>query len=517
MAYRPAILDFSLARSDLQAGLTVAIVALPLSMAIAIASGIGPDKGLITAIIGGFLVSALGGTRHQIGGPAGAFIILVAACVAQIGVEGLILATLMSGLILALAGAFRLGGIIRYVPYPVILGFTAGIAVIIAASQLGDLLGLVLTRPEPGPLLPKLAALWQARGSLQPASVIVSVLTIALIVLLQRHAPRAPAMLIAIIIATLIALVLPAQTVADRFGQLPGGLPMPQMPQPTAELLWAALPFAVSFAILGAIESLLSALVADQMAGTRMRADDELIGQGLANMAVAMFGGFCTTGTIARTATNIRAGSSGPASGMIHSVILLVVLAVAAPLAGRIPLAGLAGLLMVVAWKMVEWNAIAALVRISRADAAIVAITFLTVVLRDLIEGIVLGVALAGIAFVARMAGASQAVPAGGQDGAHDRQHLVWHLRGPVFFGSVARIESLLDQIRYHPRLLVLDMKDVPMMDSTGARMIEELAGRLHHRGTRLVVAGAGPDLRQQLPGLEHSADIITAEALISS
>lgn len=516
MAYRPAFLDFSFARSDLQAGLTVAIVALPLSMAIAIASGVGPDRGLVTAIVGGFLVSAMGGTRHQIGGPAGAFIVLVAACVAQIGIEGLILATLMSGAMLAVLGLLRLGGTIRYVPYPVILGFTAGIAVIIAVSQLHDLLGLTLAGPEPGPLLEKLPVLWAARDSLQPASLAIALMTIALILGLQRFAPRLPSMLVAIAAVTLAGLVLPAPTVADRFGALPSGLPMPQLPDLSPTLIWAALPFAASFTLLGAIESLLSGMVADQMAGTRMRADDELVGQGIANIGVALFGGFCTTGTIARTATNVRAGSSGPASGMIHAGLLLAVLVIAAPLAGAIPLAGLAGLLMLVAWKMIEWHAIAALSRISRGDAITMAVTFLTVILRDLTEGIILGMALAGVIFIARMARETGAEPGQDQD-SHDPHEMIWHLRGPVFFGSVARIEALLDRIVQHPRLLILDMAGVPMIDSTGARMIEELSGRLSHKGTRLVVVGASARLRRKLAGLDHAADAQGARALAGS
>lgn len=508
MAYRPAFLQLSFGRADLQAGLTVAIVALPLSLAIAIASGVGPDRGLVTAIVGGFLVSAMGGTRHQIGGPAGAFIVLVSACVAQLGVEGLVLATMMSGAMLALLGALRLGGTIRYVPYPVILGFTAGIAVIIAASQLRDLLGLQLTGPEPGALIDKLPVLWAARGSLDLPSLIVAVLSVAVILGTQRFLPRLPSLLLGVVVATLAAQILPAPTVADRFGALPAGLPLPKLP-PLLDggLLLAALPYAVSFTLLGAIESLLSGIVADQMAGTRMRPDDELIGQGIANMGAALFGGFCTTGTIARTATNVRAGSTGPVSGMVHAGLLLVFLLVAAPLAGAIPLAGLAGLLLVVSWKMIEWHAITALARISRGDALAMLATFLTVVLRDLTEGIILGMALSGVMFIAHMARESGAEAGAGWD-SDDPDELMVHLRGPVFFGSVARIEGLIDRIVTRPHLLMLDMSAVPFVDATGAQMITELAARLDRRGIRVVVVGAAPALRTKLDhGLRHADD----------
>lgn len=514
MAYRPAFLDLSFSRADLQAGLTVAIVALPLSMAIAIASGVGPDRGLVTAIVGGFLVSAMGGTRHQIGGPAGAFIVLVSSCVAAIGIQGLILATMLSGVMLALLGLLRMGGTIRYVPYPVILGFTAGIAVIIATSQLRDLLGLTLAGAEPGALPDKIAALWGARDTLQWPSLVVAALTLVSILACQRFVPRLPSLLIGVVLATLAAQILPAQTVADRFGALPAGLPAPVLPPISADLVLAALPFAVSFTLLGAIESLLSGLVADQMAGTRMRPDDELIGQGIANVGVALFGGFCTTGTIARTATNVRVGSTGPASGMIHSAILLVFLLVAAPLAGAVPLAGLAALLLIVAWKMIEWHAIASLIRISRSDAIVIAVTFLAVIFRDLTEGIVIGTALAGITFIAHMARESGAQPGAGWD--HETaDELVCHLRGPVFFGSVARIETLLDRIVARPRLLLLDMSAVPFVDATGAQMIADLSRRLERRGINVVVVGAHDGLRRALNhGIRHAASHEEARSL---
>lgn len=498
MRYRPAFLDMRPGLKDLQAGLTVAIVALPLSLAIAIASGVPPDRGLVTAIIGGFLVSALGGTRHQIGGPAGAFIVLVSACVAAIGLEGLILATCLSGIMLTLLGLLRLGGAIRFVPYPVILGFTAGIAVVIAASQLSDFLGLRLAEPEPGALVPKFAALWSARDSLHLPAFGVAVLTIGTIVLLQRLAPRLPVLLIGVTVATLAALVLPVETIQDRFGDLPAGLSLPVLPVITPETILAAMPFALAFTLLGAIESLLSGMVADQMSGSRMRPDDELIGQGLANIGAGLFGGFCTTGTIARTATNVKAGSRGPASGMIHAGLLLLFLVLAAPVLGAIPLAGLAGLLMVVAWKMIEWHAIGVLLRFDRSEAGVAALTFFAVILGDLTLGIAIGTALSGLLFIARMARDGDARPVD-HDGLAKDQMLL-HLTGPLFFGSVARIERALDRIAQQPRLLVLEMSGVTLLDRTGVQMLHELSARAGRRGSRVVLLAPDPAMAAQFP-----------------
>ena len=343
-------------RADMIAGLTVAIVALPLSMAIAIASGVGPERGLFTAIIGGFLVSALGGSRFQIGGPAGAFIVLVSACVADIGVDGLILATFLSGFLLLGMGLLRLGSYIKFIPYPVTVGFTAGIGVIIFSSQIKDLLGLHLTGSEPGPILEKLATLWQARDTLTPAALSVAVATVVLILGLRAVRPRWPGMLIAVVIVSAAAVLigLPVETIYSRFGDLPRLPPWPALPVLSLATVGAALPYALSFTLLGAIESLLSAVVADGMSGHRHRPNAELLAQGVANSAAAIFGGFCVTGTIARTATNVRAGSRGPLSGMFHAIFVLAFLLIAAPLAGYIPLAALAGVLALVAWNMID-------------------------------------------------------------------------------------------------------------------------------------------------------------------
>ena len=358
-------------RADALAGLTVAIVALPLSMAIAIASGVGPERGLYTTIVGGFLVSALGGSRYQIGGPAGAFIVLVSACVMAIGIDGLILATFLSGFLLMAAGVLRLGTYIRFIPYPVTVGFTAGIAVIIFASQIRDLFGLSLTAPEPGEIIAKVETLWAARGTITPAALAVAAgVIIAIIQGMKRWRPAAPGMLIAVVLASLAvaAFGLPVETIGTKFG---ASAPRPTSPVATCHVdcdgVLTALPWAISFTLLGAIESLLSAVVADGMSGARHRSNAELVAQGAANVGSALVGGFCVTGTIARTATNVRAGSRGPVSGMLHALFVLAFMLVAAPLAAFIPLAALAGVLAVVAWNMAEkeefWHLLAIVAR----------------------------------------------------------------------------------------------------------------------------------------------------------
>lgn len=489
-------------RADALAGLTVAIVALPLSMAIAIASGVGPERGLYTTIVGGFLVSLLGGSRYQIGGPAGAFIVLVSACVMAIGLEGLILATFLSGFILLAAGALRLGTYIRFIPYPVTVGFTAGIAVIIFTSQLRDLFGLTLSAPEPAEIVEKVAALWEARGTLTGAALGVALGVIAVIQGVKRWRPGAPGMLIAVALASVLVagLGLEVETIGSKFGELPRLPPVPGLPVMTGEAVLAALPWAVSFALLGAIESLLSAVVADGMSGARHRSNAELVAQGAANVGSALFGGFCVTGTIARTATNVRAGSRGPVSGMLHALFVLAFMLVAAPLAGFIPLAALAGVLAVVAWNMAEKEEFWHLLRGSRADAAVLVVTFLLVVFRDLTEGIVVGFALGGLVFIARMSEAAEMSDAGAAPVAEqDGDRVVIRLRGPWFFGAAARLGSVLERIADRPREFVVDVTDVPMIDSSGARAFLLLARRMARREGVLIVVGARPAVRKVL------------------
>lgn len=383
-------------RKDVVAALTVAIVALPLSMAIAVASGVSPDRGLYAAIVGGFLVSALGGSRFQVGGPAGAFIVLVAATAGRFGIEGLLLTVLVSGLMLTLLGVMRLGSLIRHIPHAVTIGFTCAIAVTILASQLKDLGGLRLSASEPGPLIPKLAALLQALPTLNPAALGVGAAAAALIFALKRWRPIWPGMLIAVVAASMatVLLRLPVETIGSRFGGVPHSLPIPHLPSITVELLLQVLPSALSFTLLGGVESLLSAKVADRMTGRKHRSNMELVAQGIANMASALFGGISVTGTIARTATNVRAGAQSPIAGMMHSLILLLFMLIAAPLARYVPLAALAGVLVVVSWNMAEKAEFVRLLRDWRPALVLLATFGLTLV-KDLAFGIVAGCLLA--------------------------------------------------------------------------------------------------------------------------
>jgi sulfate permease, SulP family len=385
-------------RRDVVAALTVAIVALPLSMAIAVASGVGPERGLYTAIVGGFFVSALSGSRFQVGGPAGAFIVLVASTVAQFGVDGLITTVMLSGVLLTLAGLARVGRLIRYIPHAVTVGFTCGIAATILASQLKDLGGLTLSRAEPGPFFPKLATLGAALPSANAFAVVIGVGCAALIFALRAWRPTWPGMLIAVTLASAVAfaLHLPIETIGTHFGEIPSHLPLPAMPAHDTGLLLAVLPTALSFTLLGGVESLLSAKVADGMTGRKHRYNMELVGQGVANIASAFFGGISVTGTIARTATNVRAGARSPVSGILHSLFLLAFMMAAAPLARFIPLAALAGVLVVVSWNMAERREFARLLRDWRGAAVLLA-TFGLTLARDLTTGIVAGCVLAAI------------------------------------------------------------------------------------------------------------------------
>ena len=494
-------------RADALAGLTVAIVALPLSMAIAIASGVGPERGLYAAIVGGFLVSALGGSRHQIGGPAGAFIVLVSATVARHGVDGLILATMLSGLMLLVCGYLRVGSYIRFIPHPVTVGFTAGIAVIIFASQITPLLGLTPVSPEPSAIIDKIPVLAASLQTLNPVALGVALSVIALIMLQRSFAPKLPGMLIAITLAAAAAAIfeLPVETVASRFGTLPSGLMMPVLPEITPERVLAVLPDAVAFTLLGAIESLLSAVVADGMTGRRHRSNGELVAQGVANVGAALFGGFCVTGTIARTATNVRAGAVGPISGMLHALFLLGFMVLAAPLAGFIPLAALAGVLATVAWTMAEKPAFAALLTGPRGDALVLLATFLLTVFRDLTEAIIVGFALGSVLFIHRMSEltAVEARPVPSRDAAavdeDDPDIVVQHVTGALFFGAASIMEAALDQIGDRHRVMVLNFESAPLIDSSGAHAIAGIVSRVARRGGAVVIAGASTQGRAAL------------------
>lgn len=521
-------------RADAVAGLTVAVVALPLSMAIAIASGVSPERGLYAAIVGGFLVSALGGSRFQIGGPAGAFIVLVAAAVARHGTDGLLLATAMAGILLAAAGFLRLGTYIKFIPYPVTVGFTAGIAVIIFASQVKDLLGLRLDGAEPGEFLAKLPVLWRALPTANLAAIAIAAGVVATIVLVRRLRPHWPAMLIAVVGAALasFALGLAVETIGTRFGAIPAALPAPHLPAISYAKIVAVLPDAIAFTLLGAIESLLSAVVADGMTGRRHRSNCELVAQGAANIASSLFGGLVVTGTIARTATNVRAGAHGPLAGMFHSLFLLLFMVLAAPLASYVPLAALAGVLAVVAWNMAERHAFATLLRASRGDAAVLLATFLLTVFRDLSTGIVVGFALGALLFIHRM---SQAISveseaplapedvadmAGGDRApyeaakATDPDILVYRIRGAFFFGAASAVGTVLERMSDAHRALVVDFAEVPFLDSTAASTITALARRAHARGVTTYVTGANADVRRELS--LHGASSIAFRASVS-
>jgi SulP family sulfate permease len=505
-------------RADTIAGLTVAIVALPLSMAIAIASGVTPDRGLTTAVIGGFIVSLLGGSRFQIGGPAGAFIVLVALTAERHGIDGVILATLMAGGILIAAGFLRLGTYIKFIPYPVTVGFTAGIAVIIFASQIRDLLGITLTK-EPGELVPKLHALAGAVHTVNFSAVAVAVVSIGIIIGLRKLRPAWPGILIAVVFAAAAAwaLSLPVETIGTRFGGIPQLLPWPAWPVFSLEKARAVLPDAIAFALLGAIESLLSAVVADGMTGRRHRSNCELVAQGFANIGSALFGGICVTGTIARTATNVRAGARGPISGLLHSLFLLLFMLIAAPLASYIPLAALAAVLAVVAWNMAEKHEFWTLIRSSWGDATVLLATFLLTIFRDLTEGILVGFALGAVLFINRMAemtGIEADAPLVADDRADDGNGdrkpydaglatdpdvVVYRISGAFFFGAASTVGTVLDSIADTHKAFVVDFAAVPFLDSTAANAMSRVATKAQRQGIRLFITGASSPVRRAL------------------
>ena len=502
-------------RADAVAGLTVAIVAL--SMAIAIASGVPPDRGLYTAVVGGFIVSLLGGSRFQIGGPAGAFIVLVALTVERHGVDGMMLATLMAGVFLIGAGLLRLGTYIKFIPYPVTVGFTAGIAVIIFASQIKDLLGITLPAKEPGELIAKLGALAGAFPTANISAVTVAAASIVIILALRGLRPNWPGILIAVVAAAFAtwALSLPVETIGTRFGGIPGELPWPRWPIFSVAKARAVLPDAIAFALLGAIESLLSAVVADGMTGRRHRSNCELVAQGFANIGSALFGGICVT--IARTATNVRAGARSPVSGMLHSVFLLSFMLIAAPMASYIPLAALAAVLVIVAWNMAERQEFATLVRSSWGDATVLLATFLLTIFRDLTEGILVGFALGAVLFINRMAqmtGVEADAPLAIRDRA-DREEgerqpydpglavdpdvLVYRITGAFFFGAASTVGTALDSIADRRRAFVVDFAAVPFLDSIAANAMRRVATKAERQGIRLFITGASQTVRRAL------------------
>jgi SulP family sulfate permease len=511
-------------RADALAGLTVAIVALPLSMAIAIASGAKPENGLFAAIVGGFLVSALGGSRFQVGGPAGAFIVLVAGTIETHGYHGFLAATVMSGILLISIGYLRLGIYVKYIPYSVTVGFTAGIAVIIFASQVKDLLGLHVER-EPAAFLAKLEAFRPALATANAEAFCLAAATLAFVVVLRNRMPRFPGLLAAIALGgvAVFALGLPVETIGTKFGGVPRGLPAPSWPEVSLSELPALLPSAAAIALLGGIESLLSAVVADGMTGRRHRSNCELVAQGYANIGSALFGGLCCTGAIARTATNIRAGAHGPVAGMLHALFLLLFMAVAAPLAAHIPLASLAAVLTIVAWNMIEREQIVALFKNDRAEAIVFCITFLLTVFEDIVVGIGVGVTLGSLLFMHRMAeivevetSESLAPPEDEADETEDcylpvsrDKIMTYRINGPFFFGVATSVASVLDSIGPRPEAFVLDLARVPIVDTAAANALRTFAEKAKRDNVVLYIVGANKRVLRALTGHGLDGDLV--------
>lgn len=483
-------------RADLVAGLTVAIVALPLAMALGIASGASPREGLVTAVIAGFLISALGGSRVQVGGPTGAFVVVVAGVIAIHGFDGLLLATFIAGAILIIAGYSGLGRLMKFVPMPVVTGFTAGIAVIIASSQAGDFLGLS-TGKVPADFVDKWGVYLRAMNSVNWTAVGLGTATLALIILLRRAVPRAPAYLIAIVAgaAATLWLGLPVETVGQRFPAMPAGLPLPHLPHVSFGLAREVLPSAFVIAFLAGIEALLSATVADGMTGRRHRPGQELVGMGFANIASAAFGGLPATGAIARTATNIRAGAQTPMAGIFHALFLLLFMMAAGRLLAMVPMASLAAVLLMVAWGMSEADRLIALARTDAGERALLILTFLLTVFVDLTVAIGVGVTLAALFFMQRMSehAGLVAVDAAEEPGLRDQLPdgvEVFRFTGPMFFGVASEMLEGLRRAGERPRAIILRMEQVPYVDATGANALETFVRQATGSGTEIWMCG---------------------------
>lgn len=490
-------------RHDAVAGLTVAILALPLSMAIAIGSGVDPGVGLITTVVAGCLISALGGSRFQVGGPAAAFIVIVATIIQKHGFDGLQTATLLAGFILLVAGFLKLGSYVRYVPGPVILGFTSGIGAIIAISQIKDFLGL--TGNVPGEVIEKLHAMWELRHTFNPSAFAIGLATLVAIEVLKRWQPRLPGMLLAIVAASAVAwaLQLPVETVGTRFGGIPQSLPPPQLPSLSWSKIAEVLPTSFTLAFLIGVESLLSAVAADAMTGTRHRSNMEIVAQGVANIASPLFGGLPATGVIARTGTNIQAGAWTPLSGILHAVFVLVAMLALAPLASYLALPCLAAVLLSVAWRLLDVVEINHFMRRAPTDDRMVLLaTLLLTVFVDLNVAIGVGVTLAALLFMHRMAESHHVslglepidaddIEAVAPNAVQANEHIGRvTFRGPLFFGATARLGATLRAVGNWPRALILHMADVPLIDATAITTLEELADEGRKHGCRIIVDG---------------------------
>jgi len=508
--------------SDLIAGITVGLVALPLAMAFAISSGLSPQAGVYCAIVTGFLISALGGSRNQIGGPTGAFVVVVADIVARHGVDGLFMCTMMAGVLLVGFGITGLGSTVKFIPRPVVVGFTNGIAVLIASTQVKDFLGLRLDT-VPSEFLERVEALVAHLPTASPAATLLGVASLLVVVLCVRFLPRVPGTIVALLLGTAVvaAFTVPVETIGSRFGGIPQGLPEFAVPAFRPRLIFKLLSPALTVALLGAIESLLSAVVSDRMTGDKHNPNVELVAQGVANIVSPMVGGLPATGAIARTATNVRSGARTPVAGMVHALTLLVILLVAAPLAAHIPLAVLAAILFVVAYNMGEWREIPAILKLSKTDIAVWIVTFALTVFADLTIAVEVGMVLAALLFIRRVSDTTTVevlTPAEIEEG---RAHIIQdkdvppyvtivRVHGPLLFGTTDKIAGLHDQVGDMGEVVLLRLRDMTALDGTGLQAIEELADRLHASGRHLVLCGARPQparLMEMAEFHEHVGD----------
>ncbi len=524
-------------RADAVAGLTVAIVALPLAMALAIASGTAPEKGLHTAIIAGFLISFLGGSKVQIGGPTAAFIPVVFVVIEKFGYGGLILCTLLAGLMLIAAGLLRLGALMKYMPQPVITGFTAGIAVSIFSSQIKDALGLKMDQ-VPAEFIPRWAAYAQHIGTMQATTIALTAFGLLSILALRRWRPAWPGFLIALLFCTAVCAIfaIPVETIGSKFGGLPSAMPEFDFPHIPFERTRELLPSAFTIAFLAGVESLLSAVVADGMTGGRHRSNMELVAQGIANVASSLFGGLPATGAIARTATNIRAGARTPVSGMLHAIFLLAFMLLLAPLMRYVPLAALAAILLVVAWNISEVEAFRHTLSAPKGDRLVLLLTFFLTVFFDLTLAIEVGIVAAAFVFMFRMSDAVRIESDIGADddeagaGSNQRTRLptgveAFQISGPLFFGAANRLDDLLDQFHVPPKVFILRMRLVPLVDASGIRSLEGLLERCQRRGIVLILSGLQPQPRRVFakmrlrprPGMLHIVQNFDEALVLSS
>ena len=501
--------------SDLIAGITVGLVAIPLAMAFAISSGVPPQAGLYTAVVAGFIISALGGSKTQIGGPTGAFVVIVYGIVAKYGLDGLFMCTMMAGVLLVLLGITGLGLAVKYIPRPVVIGFTNGIAVLIASTEIKDFFGLHVDK-VPGDFLGRIRTLAEHFNTISVSATVVSVAVVALIIAMRIYVKRIPGSIIALFAGTAIAwmLHLPLETIATRFGGIPRGLPHLVIPHFRPDLIVTLLSPTITVAMLGAIESLLSAVVSDRMSGDRHNPNVELVAQGIANICSPLVGGLPATGAIARTATNIRSGAKTPVAGMIHALTLLGILLVLAPYAGHVPLCILAGILMVVCFNMGEWSEIPEILKLSKADIAVWLITFALTVMADLTVAVEAGIILAALLYIRKVTvttTVSRVTPEYIESGrAHSLQLnpipdgvAIYRIHGPFLFGASDKLAKVEEDLSELPSVVILRLRNMPAIDATGMNALENLADKLHASGRQLIVCG----MRDQPARLLAQAD----------